>query len=154
MYSLTLWTHSWLRWVIVILLFVLAVRSCRGWLTKRAYTRTDNILRLVTVLVFDLQVMIGLYLYFFLSPVVKAAFEPDSHFMKDSQLRFYAMEHIFLMSIAVIILHTGNFLAKKAEDPQKKFKLMAITIILVFLSVLASIPWPFLPYGRVLFRGF
>lgn len=154
MYSLTLLIHSWLRWVLVALLAALVYKSLRGWKRNTEYTRSDNTLRLVTVLGFDLQVLVGLYLYFFLSPVVKAAFEPGSHFMKDAQLRFYAMEHIFLMSVALIILHTGNFLAKKAQTSQLKHKRIAITIILVFLSVLASIPWPFLPYGRVLFRGF
>lgn len=154
MYSLTLLIHSWLRWVLVALLAALVYKSFCGWRRSSEYTRGDNTLRLITVLGFDLQVLIGFYLYFFLSPVVKAAFEPGSHFMKDSQLRFYAMEHIFLMCIALIILHIGNFMAKKAPTSRLKHKRIAITVILVFLSVLASIPWPFLPYGRVLFRGF
>lgn len=154
MYRLILWTHSWLRWVLVILLLVLAVKAWRGWKKNLPYTNCTDKLRLATVLAFDLQVLVGLYLYFFLSPVVKAAFEPGSHFMKDSQLRFYAVEHIFMMSVALIIIHAGNFLAKKAETPALKFKRLAITVTLVFVSVLASIPWPFLPYGRVLFRGF
>ncbi len=152
MYNLTLFVHSWLRWVIVILLIILAVKSWRGWRSNSTYTKSDNILRLVTVLVFDLQALVGIYLYFFLSPVVKAAFEPNSHFMKDSQLRFYAVEHIFLMTIALIILHVGNFLSKKALLPQQKFKRMAITIALILISVLISIPWPGLPYGRPLLR--
>ncbi|MCA9404038.1 MAG: hypothetical protein KC897_09670, partial [Candidatus Omnitrophica bacterium] len=108
---------------------------------------------LITMIVYDLQVMLGLYLYF-ISPNVKAAFEAGMKMtMSDTQLRYVAVEHIFAMVLGVILLHVGNVLVKKAPDAKAAFKRMAITVLVVFLLVMVSIPWPFLPYGRVLFRG-
>ena len=133
-------------------MITLFIKSVRGWRNPLAYGRSDNVLRLVTVSVFDVQVIVGVYLYFFLSPVIKVAFDPQAHFMQDAQLRFYALEHIFVMVLALLILHGGNIFIKKADTPRKKFKRTAITLLTVLIIVLMSIPWPGLPYGRVLFR--
>lgn len=153
MYSFTLFVHSWGRWLVLITMVLLLIKSFRGWLGKGEADPKFHTTRLITMIVYDLQVMLGLYLYF-ISPNVKAGFEAGMKLtMSDTQLRYVVVEHIFAMVLGVILLHVGNVLVKKAPDAKAACKRMAITISVVFLLVMVSIPWPFLPYGRVLFRG-
>ncbi len=153
MYSFTLFIHSWGRWLVLGAMILLLVQSFRGWLSGGETDRKFHLTRLITMIFYDLQVLIGLYLYF-ISPNVKAAFESGMKLtMSDTQLRYVAVEHIFAMVVGLLILHAGNVLVKKAPDARTAFKRMAITMSVVFLLVMVSIPWPFMPYGRVLFRG-
>ena len=153
MYSFALFVHSWGRWLVLATMVLLLIKSWRGWLAGGELDKGFSTTRLITIIVHDLQVMLGLYLYF-ISPNVKAAFESGMKLtMSDTQLRYVAVEHIFAMGLGLILLHLGNVLVKKAPDAKAAFKRMAITITVVFLLVMVSIPWPFMPYGRVLFRG-
>lgn len=152
MYSFGLFVHSWGRWLVLICMVILLVKSYRGWLTGEERDKKFDSTRLITMIVFDLQVTLGIYLYC-ISPLVKTALKSGADMMSDAQLRFVAVEHMTAMIVALIIFHVGNVMVKKASDSKVAFKRMAITITIVFLIVIASIPWPFLPYGRVLFRG-
>lgn len=154
MYSVILFLHSWGRWLLLGLMLVVLFRSYTGWMGKKDYTESDGKLRLLTVIFYDLQIVIGVYLYTFLSPTVRAAFQSMGEAMKDSQLRFFVIEHTFGMLLAVAALHVGNVFAKKAQPGAAQHKVVAIMLTVVVLITLASIPWPGLPYGRVLFRGF
>ncbi|MBZ0166174.1 MAG: hypothetical protein K8I00_05150 [Candidatus Omnitrophica bacterium] len=153
MYSLTLFVHSWGRWLLLAAMILLLIRSWRGWLGGGEADKKFHSTRLITMIVYDLQALIGYYLYV-ISPNVKVAFEPGVKFMADAQLRYIAVEHICAMSLGLIVLHVGNVLVKKAPDSKTAFKRMAITMTIIFVLVMASIPWPFMPYGRLLFRGF
>ena len=153
MYSPTLFIHSWLRWALLIAMVILFIRSYQGWKGTLSVTPQYNKLRLITVILFDIQALVG-YVLYFLSPIVQMVFEdPSIPWIKDTQTRFYVMEHITSMTIAVIVLHVGNVIFKKKEEDALKFKTMTITLTIVAIIVLTSIPWPMLEHGRVLFRG-
>jgi len=72
--------------------------------------------------------------------------------MKSDQLRFWAVEHITAMFIAVIVAHIGNVLARKAKTPESKRTRLMVCFGVATLLMLAGTPWPGLPYGRPLFR--
>lgn len=154
MYNFVLFIHSWLRWVLLAILIVTLIRSSIGWLKKSQYSEQDSKLRLWTVILYDLQILVGVYLYTFLSPTVHTALKSMSETMKDAQLRFFAVEHTTGMLVAVLALHVGSVLSKKAKSGAEQHKCIAITLIIVVLITLISTPWPGLPYGRVLLRGF
>jgi len=69
--------------------------------------------------------------------------------MGNDVLRFFAVEHIFGMVVAVIVAHVGRVLSKKAAGPRKKYRAAAIWYTFSVLVILAMIPW-----DRPLFRGF
>lgn len=154
MYPIVLFIHSWLRWLLLGALIVTLIRSFSGWLKKEPYTASDGKLRLITVILYDLQILIGIYLYAFLSPTVRSALQSMAETMKDSQLRFFVVEHTTGMLVAVLALHIGTVMTKKAEAGLRQHKCMALTLLIVLFITLVSIPWPGLPYGRVLWRGF
>jgi len=145
MYTTILVLHSWLRWLALGAGVAATIAVGRG--------KSD---RLGTILLstLDLQVLLGLALYFFVSPNMA---EIRAHFgeaMKDPVARFWAVEHITTMFGAAIAAHVGRVLARRTADPNaKRMKLLicyGIATVLMFLAV----PWPGMRAGRPLFRGF
>ena len=140
LYSILLPLHSILRWVVIILAVVTIGRALYGWLGKKPWTQLDNRLSSYFTMGFDIQILIGLILYF-ISPLMQTAFQNFGGAMSNSDLRFYAVEHIFLMILALGISHAGRTLSRKAKDAFKKHRNAALFYILAILLVLAAIPW-------------
>ena len=65
-----------------------------------------------------------------------------------------AVEHWVMMLIAVVLVHVGYAMAKRAEASVDKFKKSAIFFTIALLIIFASIPWPFMRVVRPLFRLF
>ena len=85
---------------------------------------------------FHVQVLFGILMYF-LSPKVQLRKE----MFHDEMLRFFTMEHISLMIIAMAIITIGYMKAKKNIENGHKLILFYYTLTLVL--VLCAIPWPF-----------
>jgi Na+-driven multidrug efflux pump len=100
-YSFTLHAHSGLRWLVLLLAIVLVVKSLAGLFGGGKYSKLDNVLSVSFVGTMHLQLLIGLILYFFLSPITDMAFKDFGSAMKDSELRFWAVEHLVIMILAV-----------------------------------------------------
>ena len=145
MYTTILVLHSWLRW--------LALGAGLAATISAARNQSD---RLGTILLstLDLQLLLGLALYFFVSPNMA---EIRAHFgesMKDPVARFWAVEHITTMFGAVIAAHIGRVLGRRTADPNaRRMKLFICYGIATVLMILA-VPWPGMRAGRPLFRGF
>lgn len=152
MYSFVLTLHSLLRWVVVILALVTVVRALRGWLGTREWTALDGRLGMLSSVSIDLQLLLGLVLYVFLSPSTKGAFRDLGAAMSDQVLRYWAVEHVFWMGLALILMHAGRAISKRAEGATSKHRRAAIFFGLATLAILFAIPWPFLTYGRPLIR--
>jgi uncharacterized protein involved in cysteine biosynthesis len=148
MYTTILVLHSWLRW--------LALGAGLAATVDAARSKSHVSDRLGTILLstLDLQVLLGLALYFFVSPNMA---EIRAHFgesMKDPVARFWAVEHITTMFGAAIAAHVGRVLARKTADPNsRRMKLLICYGIATVLMCLA-VPWPGMRAGRPLFRGF
>lgn len=109
---------------------------------SKAFTAKDKKLGLFALIFTHSQFLIGLILYF-ISP--KVVFSGAA--MKDSALRFFLVEHILLMLVAVALITIGYSKSKKAELDSKKFKLTFWFFIIALVLILAGIPWPFQNYG-------
>lgn len=141
MYSEILVLHNTLRWLLLISLVVTLVKYLVGWLGNQPWKKMDNVLGIVFTSLMDLQLIIGLTLYFFLSPVTKIAMSDFGAAMKDPNLRFYAVEHLSMMLIAVALVHIGRAKSKKAKTDQGKFKIAAIFFLIALAVIFAAIPW-------------
>ena len=152
MYSLILALHSILRWIVLILAVVAFVRALIGWLGKQEWTALDNRLGMLLSASMDLQVLLGFILYIFLSPLTTTALRDFGAAMSNETLRYWSLEHILLMIVALILIHVGRATSKVAEEATSKHKRAAIFFGLAMLAILIAIPWPFLSYGRPLIR--
>lgn len=152
MYSVVLLIHSLLRWAVVLLAFVAAGRGLIGWFAGRAWTRMDDKVGLALVASFDLQFLLGLVLYAVLSPLTQGAFRDFGAAMQNRVVRFWAVEHVALGILALLAVHLGRILTRRAGDDRAKHQRAAMAFAFATLLILAMIPWPFLPQGRPLLR--
>jgi len=141
MYSLVLTLHSLVRWAIVIVGVVAVVRAWIGWRGGRPWAQLDDRLGLGFTSAMDLNLLLGLLLYFVLSPITTGAFSNFAEAMGNSGLRFYLVEHLSLMIVAVIVAHIGRSRSKKAASDAGKHKQAAIFFTLAMVLVLLAIPW-------------
>lgn len=151
--SILLTGHNIIRWIVLVLGIVLVVRSFLGWFKKWEYQERDKQLTPFFSGVFDLQILIGLILYFtkgWASVLMNSA----SDVMKTTSLRFFAMEHWLLMIVAAVLIHIGSARIKKSSESLKKYKNAAIWFSIAIILTLASIPWPGMAAARPIFRLF
>ncbi len=147
LYSILLPIHSFVRWLLVIAVVVAVARAFMGWFGKKAFTALDNKIGLAFTSLLDLQLLIGLILYV-ISPILQTAFQNFGGAMGNTQMRFFAVEHILMMVIAVVLAHVGRALSKKASTDLLKHRRAAIWFGLALLVMLLAIPWPFSPVSR------
>lgn len=150
--DVVLFLHGTLRWVVVGAGVVAVSRAIGGARSKRAWTSTDTAALRAFVGAFDLQVLLGLVLYFGTSPLGVRMLQQASIAMKSSVLRFFAVEHLFGMLVTAAVLHIGTARARRLGEAPERHRRTAFVVGIAFVLMLASIPWPFMPYGRPLFR--
>jgi hypothetical protein len=152
MYDIALHAHSWLRWLVLIAGIYAVVRGFAGRSGRRIWTRTDERIGAIFTGLLDLQVLLGLLLYFALSPVTRAAMADFGAAMGNSGLRYWAVEHPFGVIAGVVLAHVGRARIRKTTDDQRKHGAAALFFTLALIAILVSIPWPGMPQGRPLFR--
>jgi len=140
MYTGLLHTHNLFRWLVLIAAVLAVVFAFSGWIRKKEWKKTDNILGLLLTIFVDIQLRLGLILYF-VSPLTRVAFADFGAAMKNAALRFYAVEHILMMIVALVIIHIGRSKSKKASDTVKKHKAAAIFYTIGLIIILSAIPW-------------
>ncbi len=137
MYNGLLAAHSGLRWVVLILLLA-AIFNAFSKKSSGSWTPKDKKIALFTLIFTHIQLVIGLVLYF-QSPKVSFA----SGVMSDSIARFYTVEHISLMLVAIALITVGYSKSKRGETDAQKFGAIAKFYLIRLILILASIPWPF-----------
>jgi len=149
MYTAVLLLHSWIRWAAVVAGIAATVTafSSRGG-------RAEAVDRwgLIFMITLDVQLLLGLLLYFALSPTTAAIFNDFGAAMRDPVARFWAVEHIAMMLAAVILAHVGRVLGRKAATPGSKRSRLLICFALATIAMLIAIPWPGFRAGRPLLR--
>ena len=152
MYTPLLYVHSYLRWVALALVAALLIRSLVGVFASRPWPAKGGILGRAALSALDLQFLVGLVLYIFASPVVRVAFSDFGQAMQDTQTRFWAVEHIVAMTVALVVIHMGWARALKTPPDRRKHLLVLIFLTLGLLVIAYAIPWPGTSAGRPLFR--
>src|SRR5581483_7392286 len=75
MYNSVLWLHSWLRWAVLVAGAFAWIRAIRGYTGRRPWLPIDDLWGFTFSIVLDVQFVVGLALYIFLSPITKMAFQ-------------------------------------------------------------------------------
>ncbi len=146
MYSGLVHAHSGLRWI-ALLLIIATIINCVPMLTRnRQWSSRDRKLSVAAMSLLHLQALLGFALYF-MSP--KVQFTAST--MSNSELRFFAVEHLVLMILAVAFITIGSIRAKKKETSPEKFKSIFWFFLIGLLVLVAGIPWPFRELGAAWF---
>lgn len=154
MYNGLLHLHSVLRWIILILLLVAMYKSFAD--RHNAFTAGHKKTGLFLMICADLMLLVGLYQWF-AGPWGLKSIQSNGMavVMKNPVLRFFAVEHLIGMLIAIIFIHIGYSYAKKNVTDTMKHKRALLFYGLALLIILISIPWPFrlVGTGRAWFPG-
>jgi len=128
--------HSGLRYVVLALLIAAIFTAYSNW---QKGAQGDSKIYLFAFIATHTQLLLGLILY---TMSAKVNFD----LISEKVFRFYSIEHIFMMLIAIVLITLGRIRSKKLSGPAKHrtvlyFYAMGLIIILV------AIPWPFRNLG-------
>ena len=127
--------------MVIILLLITIIRAFVGWFGQKSFTEGSRKLSLFALISVHLQLIIGLVLYF-ISPVVQTALADMGAAMQDPVLRFWAVEHITTMIVAIVLITIGYSTAKRAATDRAKYTRIAVFYLIGFILIMSVIPWP------------
>jgi hypothetical protein len=104
-----------------------------GWMNKSEFTGTDNKISLFTLIATHTQFLLGLILYFFLSPFVKFTGE------KVRMESYWTFEHIFMMLVAIALITAARNTMKKLPDGPSKHKRLFIMNTIAVVVIIGGI---------------
>ena len=150
-YPTVLLLHSWTRWAVLALLVIVVIRAWQGRTGFGAWLPLDERLHTALVAVVDAQFLIGVLLYA-ASPFARAFLGDLGTNIHNRELRFFGLEHVTMMIAAVALVHVGRARSKAVTDERLRFRRVFAWTLAALIFVLSSIPWPFFPVARPLFR--
>lgn len=146
MFNGILHAHSGLRWILLALLVGSIFNAFKKWKANAEFNDTDNKLSLFTLITSHIMMLMGFYLYFVSGKVKLSGLD-----MKVSMDRFFTVEHIFGMLIAIVLITLGRIQSKKITDDALKHKKIFMMFLFALLIIFLTIPWPFRGFGNAWF---
>lgn len=131
MYQILKSAHSGWRYLVLILLVIALIQAISGWLGKKSYTEGNRKLNVFTLISAHIQFLLGLVLYFM-----------NDWYKIDSSAalgRYWKMEHISMMLLAVILITVGNARSKRGSDAVVKHRSVALYFGLALILIIAAI---------------
>jgi len=118
----------------MILMIVVLIRALMGTNSNAKFTPLDNKLSLWLLIAAHVQALIGIVLYF-ISPYV--VFGSDT--MSNKDIRYWSVEHIFIMIIAVAFITVARIKSKNAPTDKAKFSKLLVFNGLALILITAAI---------------
>jgi hypothetical protein len=148
MYVTVLFAHSWLRWVILLLVALVVVfAAARRGPGANGKTPAERF-SVFAIIALDIQLLLGLLLYVFLTPHMANLLNNGAAVMHNKVLRYWSVEHVFGMIVVLALAHIGRVKIRKASTWEMKNKRALIWFGIVLLILVVTSPWPFMPYAR------
>lgn len=148
MYEFLVGLHNLLRWLVLLGAAYALIKSYRGLFSRAVWTPSDKRAGIVYTSLLNLQLVLGLLLYV-VSPLVRGAVQDMGAAMANDRLRFFVVEHLTFMILAIVIAQLGYSLGKRAPTDRGKFLRSSVAYTLATVLVLAGIPWwrSFIPWA-------
>lgn len=145
MFGYLLIIHSYLRWIALGfllsgLIFIIIKKS-----KKTIYTIKDYQLFKVIKNVFNLQFLVGILLLT-QSPIVKAFWSQVSQAVKWREIRFFGLEHPFMMILGVLLLDLFTDKTKNKIATDTAFNYLFVRYLIILFILFISVPWSFSPF--------
>lgn len=141
MYPFVLGLHNVLRWFVLLSAVYTLALLLPGLGGARAWGQRERVAASSFTGFMYLQLIVGLSLYIGVSPYMRGILDNFGAALKDPQARFFAVEHISGMLLAVLFAHLGNVLYRRRDTDRGRFRTAALFFGLSLLCVLALIPW-------------
>ncbi|MCB0532766.1 MAG: hypothetical protein H6574_21310 [Lewinellaceae bacterium] len=141
--------HSYNRYLVLAAMVFVLIRSYNGWLNRKPFEKADNTASVALLGLAHLQALIGLIMYAFTSTWTQTAFANFGAAMKDPMQRYFAVEHISAMLIAVALIQVGRTLSKKASDDVSKHRKLAIYTSIALVIIVGTLAQKGLLFGSL-----
>lgn len=135
-----LFAHSLLRYGVLIAVAWAGFAHLRGFLGNRPILNGDRAVAIAAMVLCHIQLVIGLILYLINFSTYNS--------MTGEVGRFWKMEHIGTMVIAIALVTVGRMSSKKAKEERVKQKRVAIFYLIALVLILWAIPWPLREVGH------
>ena len=134
--------HHYWAYLLLIMLITIIIKAVYSLFSGNKFNfSTDFRLATFTWIVFEIQILLGLTVYFtsdYFQGIKEGHF---GEYMKSAPDRLIVMEHPVMMIIAFLILYYGYNRLKKVQDSRREWIDIIIFYGLAFLLVLLRIPW-------------
>ncbi len=132
MYNGLLHLHNFMRWIILLFLLIALIQA----FTKKPGLQKTSLWLLIAA---HITLLVGLYQYFMGAYGYKLIQQNGfGAVMKDSALRFWAVEHITGMLLAIILITIARGKAKR-----NNYSTASWLYLIALILILAVVPWPF-----------
>ncbi len=118
--------HSGWRWVVLAVALVTLFRSLFGWLRGGAWTALDCSLLLITVNALNVQVFLGVVLWFIER--------------RWSDGVFLGIIHPLVMLLALGVVHLGGARIRRTNEPVARYRILFLSLLLALFLISAAIP--------------
>jgi len=138
MYQIIKPFHNYLHYLLIFLLIFLIGRAFYCWQRKLPFSPATDKISLYTFIVTHTQLLLGLILYI-VSPKVDL-----SHFkeaMHNPINRFWTVEHITVMIIAVVLISIARISMKKLPNDISKHKRLFFLNTIALLCIISALPY-------------
>ncbi|MEZ4778241.1 MAG: hypothetical protein R2786_02530 [Flavobacteriaceae bacterium] len=142
MYTTLQFIHSYWAYLVLFMVLIATLNALSGFFGNKEYQSKDLRISLFALIVTHIQLVLGFLLYF-ISPLGFKSISNNGMgaVMKDSLLRLFAVEHITIMILAVVLITVGYSKHKKKQEAKTKFKTVAILYTIALILMLSRIPW-------------
>lgn len=144
-YPIVLTIHGLWRWVVLLAALTAVAVAVAGLVRRSAFYPAGRRAGIFYVAALDTQLFMGLWLYS-LSPLVRSAWVNLPAAMKTHDLRFFSVEHVTAMLLAIVLVHVGALRGRRAPTDRAKYLHLVCWNAASLAVILAGIPWwrPFL----------
>lgn len=127
--------HSGWRYLVIILLLIAFINAAMGYFGNKAYTEGNRKLNVFALISAHIQLLLGLAIYF-----MHDWYKGD---MSVGVQRYWKMEHISMMVIAIILITVGNARSKKRDSARLKhltiFMYFGLALLIITAAILAMV---------------
>lgn len=135
--------HNVMRWAVLLFGVLALFTGLRGIGGKKDFTNGDKRTALYFMIACDIQLLLGLALYFLKGYYRSFSGGGMGEVMKNPPMRFWSVEHITGMIIAIVLVHVGYAGTKGNRPHASKFRRLFWCTFIALLVIAATIPWPF-----------
>ncbi len=135
--------HSSFRYLVLLFIVLTMVDSVIGVTSGKSYSKSSKLFVLLGLIFSHLQLLVGIVLYFIGDKGLMMITSLDG-LMSIARARFFAVEHISMMIIAIALITLGYSKVKRLEESARKYKRQLIFYGIGLALIFVVIPRPFM----------
>jgi hypothetical protein len=141
MLLIVLFAHSVVRWAVLACAAWAAFAALSGLRGRRAFTRKARVPGVVLAGVADLQLLLGLSMWLWLSPNAVTA---------GGRSHYWTFVHPLAGIAVVALVHVGSVKARRTLDDAGRWRTSFQFYLAALIVAVLGVPWPLFGMGRAL----